>query len=61
MQYGSHFGEEGNRDAAIFIYTLYQMSEHKLPTGAPWQSVGSLLTHRHSYCSQQSLALTLTE
>lgn len=33
LQYGSHFGEEGNRDAAIFIYTLYQMSEHKLPTG----------------------------
>eukprot|EP00208_Stichococcus_sp_RCC1054_P000938 CAMPEP_0206139848 /NCGR_PEP_ID=MMETSP1473-20131121/7537_1 /ASSEMBLY_ACC=CAM_ASM_001109 /TAXON_ID=1461547 /ORGANISM="Stichococcus sp, Strain RCC1054" /LENGTH=141 /DNA_ID=CAMNT_0053533771 /DNA_START=215 /DNA_END=640 /DNA_ORIENTATION=+ len=31
-QYGTHFAEVGNKDAAVFVYTLYQMAEHKLPT-----------------------------
>lgn len=31
-EYGVHFAASSNRDAAIFIYTLYQMACHKLPT-----------------------------
>ena len=31
-EYGSHFAEAGNKDAAIFVYTLYQMACNKLPT-----------------------------
>lgn len=31
-EYGSHFAADSNRGAAIFIYTLYQMACHKLPT-----------------------------
>lgn len=31
-EYGVHFAASSNREAAIFIYTLYQMACHKLPT-----------------------------